>query len=715
MNPERTVSANATGTIKNIWQYFKEIKASATVDDFDKAWLGIWAGSYADYLSLCRYGWSPIACKLSNGKGTNVAKHAMDWPKNAAGQDLADDWFWGNVFTPSLPAPQPYYGTTITSDGSNGTVYINTYPEKYYAYPPVEMLDTSDAGTATPDAWWRLIAPFDPVDLAPYDGATVLSPYVTSPFKKGDGVNAERYREPPGLPTLEMRRYYRRMALQLWMKTLDPSSDAAASHNPWQPGDDSNAFEKEVPASKNPLITLIPPKMDINSPTIISTGDLCAGENWRYPHPARIYALTFLAHAAMLVTGSRGPLIETKGGAGYGRYVPDGSTSLQDKPPGMYDVFPSDVWGLGASTAAWLLCDMNQDHPGLTNSASSSVFDDPGAALASTNRKYYDGFQLLKEDIEFARMAHENCMRWITVYSSENPNDLCCPRPANRQSFMDRPLWAFDLFPGNAANRGTVPFNYYNYREEYYRLYSDRPTIFSPIYSGKQSYGYYDPPNHGTPQPPSWDGFHRLINPKWVSAYNTHNQPGAQGSYHRTSDSAQNSGKPWLLNPADDPGGFHFNKAFDASERCRELVFWSADWLNYEDAESAPSAPFDATWMYQYDNGTNFGTGGNAYGSGILMYNMPEWPFIWMTPERISNRGARGDNTTAGLDLKFFDVLAAKNAGESWLYGFGQHGADRNGNGRYDRGTIPASRRLRAETLSRYMIYDPVGPCGVRR
>jgi hypothetical protein len=175
-----------------------------------------------------------------------------------------------------------------------------------------------------------------------------------------------------------------------------------------------------------------------------------------------------------------------------------------------------------------------------------------------------------------------------------------------------------------------------------------------------------------------------------------------------------------LLKPADDPGGFHFNKPFDASERCRELVFWSADWLNYEDAESAPSAPVDATWMYQIDNGTNWSNTGkyNAYGTSIVlwvMYNMPEWPFIWMTPERISNRGARGDNTTAGFDLRFLDFINSHSSSESWLYGFGQYGADRNGNGRYDRGTIPPSRRLRAETLARFMIYDPVGPCGVRR
>jgi hypothetical protein len=38
----------------------------------------------------------------------------------------------------------------------------------------------------------------------------------------------------------------------------------------------------------------------------------------------------------------------------------------------------------------------------------------------------------------------------------------------------------------------------------------------------------------------------------------------------------------------------------------------------------------------------------------------------------------------------------------------GTYGADRNGNGRYDRGTVPKSVRLRATQVARFTIYDRV-------
>ena len=34
---------------------------------------------------------------------------------------------------------------------------------------------------------------------------------------------------------------------------------------------------------------------------------------------------------------------------------------------------------------------------------------------------------------------------------------------------------------------------------------------------------------------------------------------------------------------------------FDASQRCREIVFWTVDWQSYEDFETLPSAPLDAS------------------------------------------------------------------------------------------------------------------------
>ena len=44
----------------------------------------------------------------------------------------------------------------------------------------------------------------------------------------------------------------------------------------------------------------------------------------------------------------------------------------------------------------------------------------------------------------------------------------------------------------------------------------------------------------------------------------------------------------------------------------------------------------------------------------------------------------------------------------------GRNGADRNGNGRYDRGNIPSSVRLRAVTVARFNYYDLRVPAVIR-
>lgn len=703
-NPTRTVTTATTGEIRNVWQYFKDQYGNASGSDFDKAWLAIWERTYADYLVLSRYGWTPIAFKLTPGDNKKDVKKASNWLKKAGGtdKDPVPKVDYDN-FIATLADPKWGYGTRITDDGASGTVFINSNPKLYYAPPgpTPEPLDPNETTLPMPDSWFRLIAPFDPVDVEPYDGLTPVDPYPVGTFKKGDGINLDRYREPPGLPSLEMRRYYRRLALQLWMRTLDIRVDPAASHTPWAPGADSNAFEKEIPTSKNPLLTMIAPKTDVNHATILSGDDLCDGENWRYPHPARIYALSFLAHAAMLVTGARGPLMATDPVTGYGRFKPDGTATLKDEPPGMYDVFPTDAAMLGASTAAWLYCDMNQDHPGLGSASPSAVFDDEAAAMLSANRKYFDGQQLLKEDLDFARFAHENCMRWIAVYAAENPNDLCCPRPANRQSCLDRPLWSAELFPSGVAQRGSSPLTYYNFLEPYYKVVSDRTSRLAPTFVGKQKYN--------TDSSLSWNNFNRLINPNWTAPSGL-SKTGDAGSFHRSTDSA--SDKPWLLKPAVDSTSFHFNHPFDASERCRELVFWSVDWMNYEDAETAPSAPFDAAFMYTqgaaYGNNSSLSELGGVINS-VSAYTQPEWPFRWLRMPRLETHAS-----TQG-SLNFSAIGDSTVAGREWMNGFGQFGADRNGNGRCDIGPIPKGRRLRADTVARFVFYDPVGPCGVRR
>lgn len=691
-NPRKIQDPNpkleVIGTICNIWKYFKDQPQPSNPASFDGAWLKIWADTYADYLALCCYGWTPISFKLSAPKPTIEVYYGPEWPSIPGGSASAAPINAPVTESDFNKSPKNYdkyveelksgkiipFGSRMTEPS---VLNISPAPERYYDPAQAHQLDPNDPAVVTTptDTWYSLMAPFDPVDFFPYDGSVM-------PFKKGLGINTDRYREPPGLPSLEMRRYYRRMALYLWMKTI--GIDALGGYAGWTQGMSSNVFETGISSDKNPLISLIQPKLDLNLAPIQSKDDLCGGENWRYPHPARIYALTFLAHAAMLVTGARGPMIKADGG--YDPYKIGAANKVTDGDPmEIWDLTTANsVWGMNSATMAWWYCDLNQNHPGLGNATSPAVFDDEAAAKRSDNQKFFDGAELLQEDIQFARMAHENCMRWIMAYASENPNDLCCPRPANRQSFMDRPLWCADLFPGGSANRGGSAAPYFTMDENYYRLMSDRESRLASIFIGKVPIIV---PNSPTPPlAPSWDAFHRAVDPKW-SRTGISSQLGAVGSFHRSTESGHDAGKPWLLNAADTANGVHFNRPFAASERCRELVFWSVDWMNYEDAESAPSAPFDASFFLSLKND-------GALGSGAFdgaMYGTPEDAIKFLNP----------DHTFLGSS--------------AYSSAYGQYGADRNGSGRFDRGSIPSSQRMRATTIARFNLYDPVGPCGIRQ
>ena len=63
-------------------------------------------------------------------------------------------------------------------------------------------------------------------------------------------------------------------------------------------------------------------------------------------------------------------------------------------------------------------------------------------------------------DTTMARNAYENCIRWTMAYCASNPYDLTVPRPANAQSAMDRPLFAFDIFTPSGVPRSKRSFMY---------------------------------------------------------------------------------------------------------------------------------------------------------------------------------------------------------------------------------------------------------------
>ncbi len=174
-----------------------------------------------------------------------------------------------------------------------------------------------------------------------------------------------------------------------------------------------------------------------------------------------------------------------------------------------------------------------------------------------------------------------------------------------------------------------------------------------------------------------------------------------------------------------DPAGTRFSTAsrnftlampFSAAQRCRQLVFWSVDWQSYADVETAPSAPIDAS---KYLFSAPMTQGGNPISFDARM-GACLWPdhhiFAFRNPEKIITFTSAAVPTWAtGSDVSGSRILShdgdgydkySGNANSLSLF-LGLWGADRNFNGKLDRGPIPTSVRLRAALVSRYNYYDP--------
>jgi hypothetical protein len=172
-----------------------------------------------------------------------------------------------------------------------------------------------------------------------------------------------------------------------------------------------------------------------------------------------------------------------------------------------------------------------------------------------------------------------------------------------------------------------------------------------------------------------------------VSASPVNNAGCAHSFHHADSRHATNVAN--LKASFGDPATFNLTNRFAASERCRQLVFWAVDWQSYEDYEAVPSAPLDAG-KFAHDS-----AGTVSYNNGAHKFGNPEVFFVW----RDASRRSLGDQGAALGDRAVF---------------LGMHGADRNGNGRFDRGPTPASVRLRATVVGRFNFYNPRVWCGLK-
>jgi prepilin-type N-terminal cleavage/methylation domain-containing protein len=290
-----------------------------------------------------------------------------------------------------------------------------------------------------------------------------------------------------------------------------------------------------------------------------------------------------------------------------------------------------------------------------SNSASGFII--PAVTLKGIN---VPQIRLTHDKIVF---YHESCMNLVMKYAAANPYDWGAPRPMQRAIMMDYPLLQYDLFSppltGTLFDKneglGTVTAAQW------------RAIPGSPIRNIGVSTTFPD----------------RAIGPANYQAPN-------------------NGETIW-----GDTAHFTLTAPFEASERCRELVFWSVDWQSYVDAETAPSAPVDASKL--------------NIASAVKSLNFVQ-RMEWINWEDMHLRDSRNPERHS-LFIKSVDALATGSSLVGYMMDNGStadefnrsifcglYGADRNYNRVLDRGPIPTSVRLRAVEVARFNFYDPRVP-----
>ncbi len=312
---------------------------------------------------------------------------------------------------------------------------------------------------------------------------------------------------------------------------------------------------------------------------------------------------------------------------------------------------------------------------------------------------------------------HESCLNLATKFASEDPYDFGAPRPLNRAIMMDQPLMEFDFF-ANGAN------------PSYNQSVFPQPQMLSGNITGSDSC------NGGTPVN-AWQW--RPITAQPVQHFGV--------SFTNTNySSATDPATMW-----GDRDHFSLTAPFDPTHRDRQLVFWAVDWQSYEDAETAPSAPVDASryacsspepksdlskWALSpsatYLGGMNDlqsrlsyarigGWGADNKGLPFSAFytpisRNPEYPFTFILDVSSGYWGndIRDQTCYSGTgqgghyaDMRITTPWGGTRDFPVSLPTFrGLYGADRNGDGKLNQGPAPRSARLKALTVVRFNVYD---------
>jgi hypothetical protein len=283
-------------------------------------------------------------------------------------------------------------------------------------------------------------------------------------------------------------------------------------------------------------------------------------------------------------------------------------------------------------------------------------------------------------------------------FAASYPYDWGSPRPLNRAIMMDFPLTQYDPF-GGLMVADTTTYSGYNYgaTAAQWRILSGQP-----IENIGRSMSY-----------PKKD-----LKTQW----------------------------PLTIASAANPRNFTLARHFSAADRCRQIVFWAVDWQAYEDFETAPSAPVDASKYPKRAPVNNRSKvadlmDGDFSDRWQFGTRNPEKALVFLQDTRALETGS--DVPILGVDNLYTDrdpalPIPDKNRAGAMVFS-GMYGADRNGNGqtngfsvagdqstgtsagkinsvmgKLDRGPLPRSTRLRAVTVARFNYYDPRLPLSVR-
>jgi len=326
--------------------------------------------------------------------------------------------------------------------------------------------------------------------------------------------------------------------------------------------------------------------------------------------------------------------------------------------------------------------------------------------VSLNNIKSPDRVQITHELIKY---YHERSLHLINLFAASYPNDWAMPRPLNRAIMMDFPLLQFDMFvPPLPEGLPANPL--YDSTTEVPPQQGMTTSISNADYSHIFGRNQVD-------KPKQW----RVVSPEQIR----HIGVSATFPTNVIDSRMQSSGHSSQFG---DIAHFNLTAKFEAAERCRELVFWVVDWQSYEDFETAPSAPVDASkyplgaprseWHESAHIIPTNRTRSYSQRMGDLEFR-DEQLFSYRNPEKTLSffrKGGVDPRTLAtGTNVESFMVLnnpwtnyPDKGSGTENRETFnGRFGADRNFNKVLDRGPLPKSVRLRAVQVARFNFYDP--------